>query len=149
MRWWRWSTASATASARTAAPCATPCPSCSGPTCRSTPRAADRQIGRLPAPEVPRHHPEVHHRPGLDGPAPVGDGRAVEEPRGGAVGRGDRTGPLVVVELRHPTADDPTVGLVHETIFEIGSSMMSEAPASRSAGISVLMPSLATTVSTA
>ena len=66
--------------------------------------------------------------------------RAVERVRG-AVGL-DRAEPAALVE----GGDDP----VHQwTILASGSSMMSLAPASLSAGISVLIVSLATTVSTA
>ena len=54
--------------------------------------------------------------------------------------------PRVVVELDDR---DPSTSGLHGTILEIGSSMIPLAPASSSAGISVLISLLATTVSTA
>ena len=85
-------------------------------------------------------HLEGDGRSQLDGSGPVEQGRAVERKRP-AVGL-DGAEPAWLVE-----GDDLTV---HQwTILARGTSMMSLAPASLRAGISVLMVAFATTVSTA
>ncbi len=95
--------------------------------------------GRFPTPQtrpqLEAHGPAYLHRAGL-----IGELRAVQGVDTTVVG-GDLAETGGVVPDRHDAG--------HAMILEIGSSMMSDAPASLSAGMSVLMLFLATTVSTA
>lgn len=112
-----------------------------GPTSSPSPARSGRgDRRRLPPPVVAGDDVERHRRVDLDGPRPVGNGRAMEEelaafvrPHGAVAGvaveRGDRA--------------------VQWTILAMASSTMSLAPASFSAGMRVLMSDLGTTVSTA
>ena len=85
---------------------------------------------------------ELHVGADRDVAAAVGDGDAVER-HDRAVVAGDLAEADLPVERRHRAAHRQA------TILLIGNSKMSEAPASFSAGISVLIVRLSTTVSTA
>src|SRR5689334_20591933 len=93
-------------------------------------------------------HPEGHRRAGGDGAGAVGDGGAVEGPLGAFV-VADGALALVVVEGCHRAAPRVERRRHQGTILAIGSSRIPEAPASDSAGISVLITRLGTTASTA
>ncbi len=99
---------------------------------------------RLPPSRETGDDVELDRRPGRDPARPVGDGRCVERERR-AVVRLDLPDPAAFVE-----GTDGAVPMGGQcTILAIGSSMMPVAPCSFSAGMSVLISALATTVSTA
>ena len=111
------------------------------------------QVCGLPSPE-----PTGNHLPGdcgthIDLPSAIGDVGAMER-IGHSCVRGDLAETARVIELQDYTRADAerhsNGSSGHQgTILEIGSSMMSVAPASESAGISTLIRFFSTTVSTA
>ena len=98
--------------------------------------------GRFPVAPAPGHDLELDRLPDAHRAGAVGDLGRVE--RVLLPGRGHGAEPALLVERR-----DRARRHRQWTIFRIGSSMMPVAPASRSAGISVLISAFATTVSTA
>ena len=95
------------------------------------------ELDRLPAAHATRDDVELDGRADGDGPGAVGDLRAVEEVARARRRRLDRCRSPGLVELNDRSPRHRRTG--QWTILEIGSSMMSVAPASFSAGISVLI----------
>jgi len=117
--------------------------------------AARSHSGCFPPPPVPGGDAEGHFRPYCDIPGAVHYLRAVEREIDAPFGTHFPEANLGV-ETDHaaPCRSSEHLGpgegrAAHATILLMGSSMMSEAPASLSSGISLLIASFGTTVSTA
>src|SRR5690349_8713390 len=110
--------------------------------CMSLTASAGSQLRRLVATELAQQL-ERHVGPDGDRAGAVGDLDAVEQVLGAVVGR-DVAEPDVLVEVGHPAGWHPQC-----TILAIGISSRSVAPASLSAGITVLIPRFSSRLSTA
>lgn len=96
---------------------------------------------------MPGGEGEVDLGAASDDTGSIGNRGAVEEPLALDIDHGPVAGRAV--ELGDATATPPWRAVGHGTIFAIGSSTMSVAPPSRSAGIKMLISLFGTTVSTA